>query len=283
MASLIRSGFGALSLINDLLIRVPESNLIKQRVVFFGGDIQDVERSMRDRESKRDYLHWSLEATAEILANKFGSHALVIVVRPSEYYLDVFSVFRNFVKCDEHSSPIYEMSTNKAWRQMDRIMEKVQTDLVAEKRGFGGLGNTFDSLPVSLVGFSKGCAVLNQMLHEFVFIQEKPMDNRCDLKTPGVVENMFWLDGGHNGESDTWVTDAAVLKAFSDFYKGKLMKLFVHVTPYQMDDPNRPKIRRHKLKFCEIVKQLGMTLHDETHFRDQKRSIETHFEVLTSF
>ena len=240
---------------------------------------------MRHQESKREFLHWSLEATAEILVNRFGPDALVVVVRPSEYYLDTFSIFRNFVACDQHSSPMFEIDTDKAWQQMDRIMEKVKAEVEAGAIGVEGIGSAFDTHPIALVGFSKGCAVLNQLIHEFTFIRERTSDAeiRSDLKTPLAVDRIFWLDGGHNGEADTWVTDRAVLKAFSDCYQNRPMKLHVHVTPYQMNDPNRPQIKRHKLKFCEIVDSLGMALHDETHFRNQQCSIETHFEVLTAF
>lgn len=278
MASLIRSGFGALSKINDLVIRLPESRIIKERVVYFGGDIQDVERSMRHHVSKRDFVDWSLEATAEILAKRFGPYSVVVIVRPSEYYLDVFSVFRNFVASDEHSNPTFEKDTDKAWRQLDSIMEKVRSEVET-----AGVVSAFDAHPITLIGFSKGCAVLNQLVHEFIFIRERTPEKRSDLKTPRAVHEMFWLDGGHNGESDTWVTDPAVLKAFSEYYKNRPMKLFVHVTPYQMNDIKRPQIKRHKLQFCEIVRGLGMALHDETHFQNQKCSIETHFEVLTTF
>ena len=236
---------------------------------------------MRHQESK--FLHWSLEATAEILANRFGPDALVVIVRPSEYYLGSFSVFRNFVGCDQYGNPMFDTDTDKAWQQMDLIVEKVRTEVEADGIGVEGAGSAFDNHPISLVGFSKGCAVLNQLLHEFIFVGKRSNEIRSDLKTPLAVDNVFWLDGGHNGESDTWVTDRPVLEAFSDFYRNKAMKLHVHVTPYQMDDRNRPQIKRHKLKFCEIVTSLGMALDDKTHFQNQKRSIETHFGVLTAF
>lgn len=281
MASVIRSGFGALSEINDLLIRLPESREIKERIVYFGGDIQDVERSMRST-SKRDFLHWSLEATAEIFARKFGRHALVVAVRPSEFYLDSFSVFRNFFACDAHSNPIYSTNTDKAWRQLDRIMGQVRVE-VEKVSNISVVGSSWGDLPISLIGFSKGCAVLNQLLHEFVHVNDQSVEKRGELKTPSAVEKIYWLDGGHNGDSDTWITDRTILEAFYEYNKNSSLQLFVHATPYQMEDSRRPHIKRHKLAFCEILKSLGMMLHDQIHFRDQKRSLEIHFEVLTSF
>ena len=139
--------------------------------------------------SKRDFLHWSLEATAEILARKFGRHALVVAVRPSEFYLDSFSVFRNFFACDAHSNPIYSANTDKAWRQLDRIMGQVIFE-VEKDSNLSVVGSSWDDLPISLIGFSKGCAVLNQLLYEFVHIEDRSMEKRTELKTPSAVDKM---------------------------------------------------------------------------------------------
>ena len=95
---------------------------------------------------------------------------------------------------------------------------------------------------------------------------------------------MVWLDGGHNGNADTWITDVDVVKNFADFYGDvKDFRVSVHVTPYQMNDARRPHIGRQKTTFCQLVGEAGMSLEDRTHFVDQKRTIELHFDVLTQF
>jgi len=285
--SIIRLGFGALSKVNDLIVRMPESLPLRERVVYFGGDIQDVESVMRQHVSNYQFVNWSLEATAEILVKRFGPNALVVVVRPSDYYLATFSLFNNFLSSDAEGNPSFDASTDKAWRQIDLIMEEVNekvdwkpstTGNHAEK--IADSPQSFHEIPLTLLGFSKGCAVLNQLVHEISFLLEVTDVN---LKSVRVVRTMYWLDGGHNGKADTWVTDESVMEAFSKFYAEKKLDLHVHVTPYQMDDARRPHVRRHKLRFCELARKYDLTLHDETHFPRQNRAIELHFDILTSF
>ena len=41
---------------------------------------------------------------------------------------------------------------------------------------------------------------------------------------------MVWLDGGHNGTEDTWVTNPDVVKSLA----ATNIKLDIRVTPYQV-------------------------------------------------
>ena len=262
---------------------------------------------MRRRESSRRFVAWSLEATVELLARKFGPSALVVAVRPDEFHLGTISVFRNFVASDAHGNPFFDGTTDKAWRQLDDIMEAVEENVARGDGGPTGAGSgdgggggdsnaDFRRSPVSLVGFSKGCVVLNQLIHEcssFSRDEKRPEETTTTtttttttatwLKTPAEVKKMYWLDGGHNGTSDTWVTDGDALAAFSDFYRSKPLEIHVGVTPYQMNDRRRPHIGRQKLTFCRMIAESGLSLREKTYFQDQNRSIETHFEVLTAF
>ena len=235
---------------------------------------------MRLHPFKKAYINWSLETTAEILTKRFGPEALIVVVRPSEYHLGTFSKFTNFVSTDEESSPIYCRETDKAWRQLDDIMEEVHKGIERENPIAHLNCEAFLDTPIAVVGFSKGCVVLNQLLHETVHLRNV---TQMESKSPIHVHKMFWLDGGHNGTSDTWVTDESVIKSFADFYTNSAMEIFVHVTPYQMNDDNRPHIGRQKAIFCQLAKRNGLVLNDKTHFENEKRAIEIHFEILSSF
>ena len=58
------------------------------------------------------------------------------------------------------------------------------------------------SKSVTLIGFSKGVVVLNQVLRELP-----------TLSTHGLaLSSMVWLDGGHNGGRDIWPTDRRLLQ-----------------------------------------------------------------------
>lgn len=69
------------------------------------------------------------------------------------------------------------------------------------------------------MGFSKGCVVLNQLLHEFHYyqIKSKPdADVNCFIK---LTESIWWLDGGHAGPKDTWITERSILESFAKLSK----------------------------------------------------------------
>ena len=242
---------------------------------------------MRRHQSNHRYATWSLEATADILSAKFGPDALVVVVRPSEYYLGTFSIFRNFVaSSDSMGSPLFNSNKVTGWRQLELVMEAVR-EKISEEEVLKLLANchlgSYHETPLTLIGFSKGCVVLNQLLHEFVFMRGLTESDPRKPSMPSNVEEMYWLDGGHNGASDTWLTEEAVIESVAEFYKDKKLELSVHVTPYQMNDARRPHIGRHKAAFCEFVRKHGMILSDKLHFVNQKRTIDVHFEVLTAF
>lgn len=68
---------------------------------------------------------------------------------------------------------------------------------------------------LSLMGFSKGCAVLNQILHEFHYYQEH-RNNDIDINNfVKLIRDMWWLDAGHNGPKDTWITEHNILQSYS--------------------------------------------------------------------
>ncbi len=130
-------------------------------------------------------------------------------------------------------------------------------------------------LPMSVIGFSKGCVVLNQMLYELSRARENPELEHVVRR----VTHMYWLDGGHNGGSNTWVTDEEVLNSLV----GTGIQVRAHVTPYQMKDEMRNWIGQEHKKFVEYLRAIGVTVYDATHFANQDRSLENHFQVLTKF
>ena len=77
-----------------------------------------------------------------------------------------------------------------------------------------------ESKSVTLIGFSKGVVVLNQILREF-----------STLSAHGLaLASMVWLDGGHNGGRDIWPTDRRLLHRLAEAG----VKVEVRVSPYQV-------------------------------------------------
>lgn len=69
------------------------------------------------------------------------------------------------------------------------------------------------------MGFSKGCAVLNQFLYEFNYYAENPNDNIHINNFIKLIKSMWWLDGGHNGAKNTWITEHNILQSFAKLSK----------------------------------------------------------------
>lgn len=71
------------------------------------------------------------------------------------------------------------------------------------------------SISLTLIGFSKGCVVLNQFLHEFHHYEIQPINDTNLLNFISCIKHMWWLDGGHGGFKDTWITDTEILESFA--------------------------------------------------------------------
>lgn len=70
---------------------------------------------------------------------------------------------------------------------------------------------------IELVGFSKGCVVLNQFLHEFHnFNNDLGFENDWEINDLiRRIEVIRWLDGGHNGVQGMWITSEEILDTYA--------------------------------------------------------------------
>jgi len=135
----------------------------------------------------------------------------------------------------------------------------------------------FDAnLPLTIIGFSKGCVVLNQLIYD---LEEAMIKHRDFLSK---IHSMYWLDGGHNGGSNTWITDASVLNSLKSSVV-KDLKVLAYITPYQMRDSNRPWVGQEYLQFVQRLHRLKVNVTDKVYFPDEPRSLEKHFEILVNF
>lgn len=147
------------------------------------------------------------------------------------------------------------------------------------------------SLPISLVGFSKGCVVLNQLLYDVTSdvtsdvevdetskAQPEATASAADLISR--VDEMIWLDGGHNGPVNTWITDKTIIEHALSQLK---VRIQVAVTPYQVRDPLQPWKGRDHGRFTRHLRALGAHLSAQMFFEDDPPSLEKHFEVLKVF
>lgn len=247
---------------------------------------------MKSHRDHGAYLEYNLEAVAGILASKF-KNSFICIIRPAKIELKTFSCFSNFVTCNDIGSPTH-LPNHNALLHLTTLLQSV-----AEKTGHSEVGY---GSPLTVIGFSKGCVVLNQLLHEFHYFYNLPLDKESHISAlMGRIKKIIWLDGGHSGGKDTWVTSSDILSSFqstgniysysnSFIWFLNFLSIFVvgimvdiHVTPYQVNDDRRPWISKEERQFHTNLKKLGVVLFRKVHFAEEPPSLENHFLLLKLF
>lgn len=278
--------------VNDLLLLRPPShvpcgsdadreddlNECRAHVVFFPGDIQNFEEEMALQPEGCQWLSWSLERVAVTLGKHFPNRHIWLV-RASSMHLHKFSSYQNFVESNLFGAPEHSPYSpdSRAFRHLRALLSHgmEQTHLQNPLLPKGDAGCVASGFSLALVGFSKGCVVLNQMVYELAGARADP-----EL-APFIqsITDMYWLDGGHPGGSETWVTDRRVLEELAS----SPVQLHVHVTPYEVCDPMRAWVGREHQLFIKTLEELGSPLKKKLHFEDEPASIENHFRIIQEF
>lgn len=271
--------------VNDLLLLRPasEGHSAKEKsnnkhVVFFHGDIQNFQEEMSLQPEGSQWLSWSLEQVALILGQRFPDRH-IWVVRASRMYLHKFSCYHNFVESNmfgapEHSS--YSTGFGAIFHLRALLSHGMErANLPHPLQPQGGADSIPPGFSLILVGFSKGCVVLNQMVYELPGARADP---QLSYFIKHITE-MFWLDGGHPGGSETWVTDKEVLKELAS----SGVSIHAHVTPYEVCDPMRAWVGREHGVFIKTLEEFGACPSKKLHFEDEPPSIENHFRVIQEF
>ncbi|XP_028925518.1 UPF0565 protein C2orf69 homolog [Ornithorhynchus anatinus] len=246
-------------------------------VLYFPGDVQNYGEAMACHPENVQWERWSLESVAAILAARFpGSH--VWVVKCSRMHLHKFSCYDNFVRSNTFGAPDHSPDFG-ALRHLRALLANAFALARDALRSGDGEEEEEEERPESasftLVGFSKGCVVLNQFLFEL-------KGARADRDLAGflrTVRAVYWLDGGHSGGGDTWVTCPEALRELARTG----ISVHAHVTPYQVRDPMRSWIGREHGLFVQILADLGVGVESRLHFAKEAPSIDNHFRVHEVF
>ncbi|KAL4708176.1 hypothetical protein ACJJTC_002368 [Scirpophaga incertulas] len=136
-----------------------------------------------------------------------------------------------------------------------------------------------DEAQLTLVGFSKGCVVLNQFIYEFHYTKTLTPEDAHTMRFIKRIVSMCWLDGGHSGGKNTWITARSLLETLALLD----LEIQVHVSPYQVHDEGRPWIGREEKAFTALLKKLGAKINRRLHTTPGVQSLYTHFNVLNCF
>ncbi|XP_069589724.1 mitochondrial protein C2orf69 homolog [Ranitomeya imitator] len=292
---------------NDVLLCPPRSRAQRpHHVVYFPGDVQNYRDIMAKHSENFRWKCWSLEDISAILSDRFPA-SYIWIVKPSRMHLHKFSCYDNFVSSNMFGAPkhstdlgafrqLYALLVNAFTMAQNAFLSEsnkyiINTDYSHSGYSTNGCnseeGDTKDpavylghpsvkgSLSFTVIGFSKGCVVLNQLLHE---LQEAKKDKEINSFLAN-IESMYWLDGGHSGGSNTWVTCPDILKVFA--HTG--IAVHTHVTPYQVSDSMRSWIGEEQKKFTELLKGYNVMVDDHLHFAYETPSLDNHFRVHEVF
>lgn len=265
---------------NDLLLLRPKTQgnscSSSRHVLFFHGDIQNFQEEMLCHSDCAPWVRWSLEQVGGVLGQRFpDSH--IWVVRASRMYLHKFSCYQHFVECNMFGAPEHSAYSpgQGAFCHLRALLSNAMHRANLPHPLPAPEGTIPPGFSLTLVGFSKGCVVLNQLLYELPGAQADP--RMSDLVQR--ISDMFWLDGGHPGGSETWVTNTEVLKELA----ASGISVHAHVTPYEVCDPMRAWVGREHSIFVKTLEEFGACPSKKLHFEDEPPSIENHFRVIAEF
>ncbi|GCB59797.1 mitochondrial protein C2orf69 homolog [Scyliorhinus torazame] len=176
---------------------------------------------------------------------------------------------------DEGSSLRHEIPNNSFAAKNDLGPTDLGFPHPGTPRVYEVLKCTDPSLKFILIGFSKGCVVLNQLLYA---LSEAKKDEELATFIRNIKE-MYWLDGGHAGGNNTWVTSPEIVKNFAQMG----IPVHAHVTPYQVQDEMRAWIGKEHKKFIRLLGEYGAQVTNQLHFENETASVDNHFRVLQTF
>lgn len=136
-----------------------------------------------------------------------------------------FSCFKNFVPSNNCGAPEFtpmhfalqhleKLLTNLSEKLIDMINNDSDDDLKLKEK-FHEEDLHLENNNLKLIGFSKGTVVLNQFLYEFHYLKTLTPDDQTSMNIVNKIKDMYWLDGGHSGGKNTWITSRPLLETLT--------------------------------------------------------------------
>ncbi|XP_034486214.1 UPF0565 protein C2orf69 homolog [Drosophila innubila] len=189
-------------------------------------------------------------------------------------------VTNNVEHCNNSNDCSASQATLSTQQQQQQQLRSTPTTTTSDNNPLWWRENlNLDKSKLVLIGFSKGCVVLNQFIYEFHYLKTLTPDDSSMCRLLSRITDMYWLDGGHGGQKNTWITSRSLLETLTRMG----MNIHVHLTPYQVQDDRRPWIRKEEKLFTEMLRRLNAPITRHLHYDNQPANLMTHFEVLQAF
>jgi len=116
--------------------------------------------------------------------------------------------------------------------------------------------------PLTLLGFSKGAIVVNQLLAELVPLEGDGTASDADVSARlEALRQVHFLDAGAQRLGAAHIVDAATLAALRCELRRRGVRVWVHGTPRQWADPARPWLAQEAAEFVRHVPSCKHAIH----------------------
>lgn len=243
-------------------------------LVFFPGDISAGREEMKADEESKEWIDWSTESLAILLALRFQQQ--IIVVRASRMRQG-YACYDHFLTTNLNGDPLDgEYKPGNATHHLLCLLQDL-----ARKLKFSEL-QLLSSL--HLLAFSKGAVVLNQILAEF---GEEALSPRSP-RLAEILRSLAFLDPGVNDGLCVFFTDEEALRRAAK--RLRKTQVYVAFSPYQLaletydfeyEDEQAGSSEELGLElFQSILQEEEVPFELEHCCFNKPPSMETHFLVL---
>ncbi|XP_043697889.1 UPF0565 protein C2orf69 homolog isoform X3 [Telopea speciosissima] len=251
-----------------------------------------------------------LRNIAEILVSKLGVSVNAWVVE-SSIYNGPFAVYKDFIPSvnsrgdpKSYASYGFPASTLIALLLSKCLEEQAKSVIPGgeQKSHSTGLSSSLPCQPKTVIlGFSKGGAVLNQLVTELAYSNvdsSESLNNRMKNPVDGIIprtkdsllnsiSEIHYVDVGLN-TSGAYLTDHAVIKRISErlMLGAARIRFVLHGTPRQWSDKRRPWIRNEKEQLRQQLEDAAqksggkLQVCERLYFADQIPDLQMHFEII---
>ncbi|KAJ3680576.1 hypothetical protein LUZ60_016854 [Juncus effusus] len=274
-------------------LSVPDINAI-----FFRGD-----RVERTGDPVIEKLSNS-ENLLEIIISKLGGNRLINawVVEPPTYNNN-FAVYKEMVPGinsfgdPKEYIPIGFPASSCLVKIISNCLNQIQNRLCKNisKENIPSISPTFSVPKTVILGFSKGGTVINQLVSELAFfVPVSHTSSNQNYIFPVSYEDFLYsisefhyIDVGLNC-AGAYITDKNIFKNIVNYLldKEKYISFFMHGTPRQWNDLNRPWIKKEKDKTVNLLQEEGfrsegkLKVFERFYFGDERPSLCMHFEII---